>query len=166
MLAFIGQLNLINFDEKAYKKSLKEALDTQLRQAARAWLRAVIPAVPVYTGTARGSLQPLGRLLKVAVPIDPETSRSGKGPGIGAAKSHFEFSSKGGIYSFDWSTDVLHYWINEYNDMSGILPLTHPTPWHSLEKGEAAFNAYLAENLAKRIPNMGDFIKYDAVQVR
>lgn len=50
----------VDIDLIGYKKSLDKIMTVQIRQAAREWLRAVIPRVPVYTGTSRGSLQPLG----------------------------------------------------------------------------------------------------------
>lgn len=161
MLEFKGQLYTINFDVAKFKKTLTEKMETQLRQAARAWLRAVIPAVPVFTGTARGTLQPLGRILRVAVPISPIATRKGKGPSVGASASTFNFTSSNNIYTFSWSNDVLHYYINEYNDMSGLIPLKNPTPWQSIEKGNAAFQLYFDTELQKQLPDMGDFLRYN-----
>lgn len=166
MIQFTGRLYTMQFDAEGFKKSLQEAIAVQMRQAARAWLRAVIPAVPVYTGMARGSLQPLGRILRVAVPISPIAFRRGKSPAEGATQSSFEFYNNGSVWTFSWSTDVLHYTINEYNNMSGVLPLRHPTPWKSIEKGNIAFNAYMEANISKRIPKLADYIKTDTVQVR
>lgn len=158
MIHFTGALLNLKFDVDTYRKTLDEALQTQLRQAARAWLRAVIPLVPVYTGMARGTLAPLGRFLKIAVPIDPVAIRQNKSPSLGAARSDFEFAASGGVYDFQWIQDVLHYTINEYNDMSGILPLKNPTPWHSIAAGNNAFDRYVREVLPGKLPKLGHFI--------
>lgn len=155
MIEFVGFLELIAFDEKKFRQSVDRELQVQLRQAARAWLRAVIPSVPVYTGMARGTLQPLGRALRVAIPISPVAVRKGKNAAAGSAQSQFEFTSSGGLYTFSWSNDVLHYNINEYNNMSGVIPLKNPTPWRSLAKGKAAFDSYCANILPGKMPKAG-----------
>lgn len=161
MLKFTGRLVYIKFNKEKFNKTLDEKLHIQLRNAARAWLRAVIPNVPVYTGMARGSLAPLGRFLHVAVPISPIASRPGKSPEAGEQHSEFKFYRRSGQFVFSWNTTVLHYLINEFNDMSGILPLTHPTPWHSIAAGNAAFKLYVEQVIPKRLPNLGDFIEFE-----
>jgi hypothetical protein len=168
-MQFSGSLYALELDEARFTKTLRETLEVQVRQAARAWLRAVIPRVPVYTGMSRGSLQPLARFLRVAIPISPDQGairHPKKTPEAGASQSFFDFPNNGYVYSFQWDTDVLHYKINEYNNMSGILPLRHPTPWHSIEAGNKAFNAYIEQTLPKRLPRVSDFIKVGTIQIR
>lgn len=166
MLQFNGQLQLLELDEAKFKKTLKEALQTQLRQAAREWLRAVIPAVPVYTGMARATLSPLGRLLRVSIPIHPVAVRNDKSPSLGESKSSFNFDTSSNVFSFTWNNDVLHYLINEFNDVSKSIPLKNPTPWNSIEKGNIAFHKYVEEVLPTKLPKMAEFIKAKTATVR
>lgn len=153
----------LKFDEKGFRKSVDMLMEQQMRMAARAWLRAVIPHVPVYTGMARGSLQPLGKFLKVSVPINPYAFRKGMGPAAGASKSLFSFTKTNGIYTFEFDSQVMHYKINEFYNVP--LPLIHPTPWRSFEYGNAAFQKYVSTALLRRIPRANNFIKATWVTV-
>lgn len=51
------------------KNAIKQAIELQSRIAARAFVRASVPRVPIQSGMARGSFLNLGRALGVAVPI-------------------------------------------------------------------------------------------------
>ncbi len=75
MIELKGFFTKLTLDPGRYTKTLDKSMNVQLRQAARAWLRAVILKVPVWTGMSRGSLRPLGAFLRVAVPISPVASR-------------------------------------------------------------------------------------------
>jgi hypothetical protein len=163
----------MEFDPKTYKKSLDEAMETQMRQAARAWLRAMLSAdlpvirrgtgsskgiPPVWTGTARGTLIPIGRFLKVAIPISPKVKRPGRGPEVGASKGKFQFGKAYDRYYFRFSTQLAWYTINEFNQSS--LPLTHKTPWGGFEIGQKAFQDYCNNEMVKRMPKIRDSIKF------
>ena len=163
-MRFHGTLFQLNYDIVGYKKKLDEVLQREMRNAAREWLRAVYPLVPVWTGTARGTLQPLGRLLRVKVPVSPEVVRPGRGPAVGAAQSAFEFIAEDGIYQFVFDTFVRHYIANEYTESS--FNLRNPTPWHSLTAGENAFNDYLEARLDEKLPNVSEFLEIDTFQVK
>ena len=156
MFQITGTITDYKFDSAGFRKSVDSAIRIALRMAAREWLRAVIPHVPVYTGMARGSLQPLGNFLKVAIPISPVASRPGMGVAAGEALGSFEFSNIDGVYSFLYSTGVEHFITNNYYSVP--LPLRNPTPWKAFEAGNAAFEAYLAENIPKRIPRVTPYI--------
>lgn len=153
------KLTVLKLDFGKFTKTLFDDIDTQIRQAARAWLRAILLSdlPPVWTGTARGSLKPLGQFLRVSVPINPVATRSGMGPGVGASQSSFSFE-RGEISKFIWETEVLHYKINEFNDVSHIIHLKHPVPWHSMEIGKRAFKDYIDTYLKKRIPKISEFL--------
>lgn len=164
MPGFVMELMDLKFDVKGFRKTVDAALQTQLRMAAREWLRAVIPRVPVYTGMSRGTLQPLGQFLRVAVPISPVASRPGYSIEGGAAASSFSFTKEGAYYYFTWNNEVLQYQINEFHRVP--LPLRHPTPWRSLDAGRRAFDAYVKNTIPKRIPRVNDFIRADSIIVR
>lgn len=160
MMVFRGRFSFPKLDAKKYTDALEQQCEIQIRQAAREWLRAVIPRVPVWTGTARGSLQPLGRFLRVAVPINPTVTRKGMGPGVGASQGSFKFEKRQRRFLFKFNTEVLHFQLNEFYKAPPEFHLIHETPWHALVAGEEAFNKYVKEVLPKRIPKIKDFIKY------
>lgn len=167
MMRFRGRLSLPKLDAERFTKAYQEAAETQVRQAARAWLRAVIPKVPVWAGTSRGTLQPLGRFLRVAVPIAVKVTLPGKGPSIGAAKSEFKFIRDGKRFYFRWGMDVEHFIQNEYYGAPPNIQkrLKNPTPWNAIKSGEDAFKEYM-ETLAKqRLPRLKDYIKFDAKRI-
>lgn len=158
-------MKVLKFDKKGYTQALQKEIDTQIRQAARAWLRAVITQVPVYSGQARASLLPLGRYLRVAIPISPtieaRKQRRYQGAislGESQGQDAYSFNHEGYVSSFSFSINVPHYLINEFNVGLGQPPLIHPTPWKSLDAGEIAFREYLTQNLQKRIPKISEYI--------
>lgn len=173
MIKFTGRFYRMNFDETGYKKTYDEAMKVQLRQAARAWLRAVVPKVPVYTGMARGSLVPLGRLLRVAIPIsiNPKAKRritAKYSREAGEALGAFNFEDgKNGVYTFTVDTQVLHFYLNDTFDIKAKIPqLIHDTPWDAFKSGEAAFRTYVETVLPGRLPRIADFVISSAVTQR
>lgn len=158
----------LKYDIDRHRKVLDEDLKIQTRQAARAWLRATFEHVPVWTGMARGSLKPLGRYLRVAIDITPHERAKptpSKNQAAGEAKQHFVFNSNGYNYSFQWSTDVLHYQLNEFHQSTLNAHLAATTPWHSTQFGNAAWDAYVRDILPKRLPNCSDFIQASIIRI-
>jgi hypothetical protein len=152
---------------KKFGKTLDGYLQVQLRQAAREWLRAVIPRVPVYTGTARASLKPLGRFLRVAVPIRPVASRPGMGQFAGESQGIFEFKNERFVYTFTIGTGVRHYVTNEFYDVRPKIHLQHePIPWQSHAAGQAAFLRYVNSTIPKRMPSIKDFLEIKVEIIR
>lgn len=154
-----GQFVNLKYDIDKHRKTLDETLKRQMRQAARAWVRATFSHVPMWTGMARSSLKPLGRYLNVAIPIEPNPRAkptAKKNAALGEQQQEFEFESNGYNYSFYWSTHVLHYQSNEFHPSA--IQLIHPTPWDSTKYGEAVWDKYIAETLPKRLPKVTDFL--------
>lgn len=174
MIQFTGRLYKLDFDVKGYRKSYDDEMKIQMRQAAREWLRAVYPHVPVYTGMARSSLKPLGRLLKVAIPItQSKNGRKRERPGYsrsdGEAQGVFSFGdNENGVYTFSFDTQVLHYYLNDTFDTkgAGMFNLINKTPWESAEYGEKAFRTYVEKVMPGRLPRIADHIIYSAVTRR
>lgn len=84
-------------------------------------------------------------------------SRVAEGERLG----HFKFEHLKTLVRFTFSTDVLHYILNEKYDMNPPIHLTHyPRPWDSMTVGKEAFFNYLKENLPRRIPNIGKYIEH------
>jgi hypothetical protein len=162
-----------------FKKSFDDEMQVQMRQAARAWLRAMLTAElpvvrrgggtskgipPVWTGTARGTLIPLGRFLKIAIPISPKVKRPGRGPNVGASKGKFQFGVLHDRYYFRFSTQLAWYTLNEFN--ASDLPLTHKTPWEGFEIGQKAFQDYCNNQMTKKLPQVRDAIKFKTRIIR
>ncbi len=151
----------LKFNAKGYTEALDKVIQIQIRQAAREWLRAVFKEVPVYSGQARASLLPLGRYLRVSIPIDPVDKATKRYPNAittGQSQQTYEFRAEGAVYTFSFSTQVPHYLVNEFNTGLGSPPLIHPTPWNSLQAGKIAFQQYLRNNLKKKIPKISKYV--------
>lgn len=178
-MRFTATIRLPELDVAAYKKSLDEAFQREIRNAARAWLRAMLTAElpivnrgtgssigipPVWTGTSRGTLMPLGRFLRIAIPINPLVKRSGRGPQVGANLGRFEFTNSGGRYSFRFSTSLAYMVRNEF--YTSQFKLTHRTPWNGLKVGQKAFQDYCKNVMPKKIPSIASAIRYKTRIVR
>ena len=166
MFQFKGSYEVLDLNKGAYIAALNEALAEELKNAMRAWLKAVFRRVPVYTGMARGSLLPIARFLGEQVPITPKARgnastqlygrRVRASPEEGARRTTFKFDSRIGRHEVTIDIGVIHYLINEFNRVS--LPLRKPGPWRSFEAGRKAYKAYLKKNLRKKVPRITKFI--------
>ena len=167
MIISQGRLSFPRFDAKKFTDALRDLAEAQVRQAAREWLRAVIPKVPVFTGTARGTLMPLGRLIRVAVPISPKAVRPNRGPGVGASLTTGRyFYREGNRFYFRFNTDVSHFIYNNLQPAPDPpFRLINETPWYATQAGNEAFNRYLAEELPKRakLLRLRNFIKFESI---
>lgn len=170
MIEIVGGFQLMKIDKIKYTKTLNRILGEIIREAIREWLRAVLKSVPerggfpVLTGAAKSTLAPLGRYIKnVSIGDISPTGRLDR-RAEGESKQEFNIvDGKGGldfIYEFSWATTLLHYHINEYNQMPGVAG----SPWHSIDKGEAAMKAYVDEALRRRLPKISDFIQFIVVR--
>jgi len=157
----------LGIDTGRFTQTLDTNMKEQIRQAAREWLRAVILLVPVWTGTSKASLQPLGAYLKVAVPVSPVVNRKGFGLSQGRANQEFSFSREGNIWSFEFKEEVAHYLVNEYFNVnaSGKFHLKTPGPYRSFAAGEKAFTKYIDTYLLQRVPNLKDFILEEEITI-
>jgi hypothetical protein len=173
MPGFRFEAEVIRLDHKAFSKTAIETLDTQMRNAAREFLRAAIPRVPIDTGMAVGSFLNIGRFLRIAVPIGPgpysrkhpnwktpqtythtDGTKMPKTPESGANLSTDPaqaFRREGEKVSFDFRSDVYHYMLNDIGLKYG--------PWHSFSAGRAAFEEYTREILPGKLPKVYEFIR-------
>lgn len=62
-------IRIPGLDLENLKAAIKKAIEIQSRLAARAFIRASVPRVPIQSGMARGSFLNLGRALRVAIPM-------------------------------------------------------------------------------------------------
>ncbi len=164
MLKFKSKLNTVKLDQAAYTKTLDKQLGIIIREAAREWLRAVITfapsrgGFPVWSGMAKSTLKPLGRFLRVAVPVTPEEGAPDR-RSMGEEDSSFEISDTNGKYTFAWSNTVFHYYLHEF----GLVARnTEPKgPWQSIKHGERAMIRYVEQALVKKLPKVGKYIRFE-----
>ncbi len=163
MISLDFNIPQMTLDGKKFTKTLDRVMGQIIREAAREWLKAVLESVPsrggfpVLTGAAKSTLVPLGRFLRVAVPVNPTVPAEKRRTAEGEASQQFRIiddKNNGGsfTYSFEWSTTLLHYFINEFY---GYIPYA---PWNTVEKGEDAFREYVENALNTRLPNVADYI--------
>lgn len=164
MLKVSGSVDVLDFDAAAYTKAVNEKIAAEFRQAARAFIRAALPRVPVDSGMARGSFLNVGRFLRVAVPITPRRTGlkyypgGGKKPILKTAEAGAKLATRGedvvkvlrGRVTFTFQTKVFHYLLE---DQFGV----RSGPWGSFEAGRAAFIESV-RTLKDRLPSIKGFI--------
>lgn len=166
-----GFLPELNFDEISYKKTLDKKLGVIIREAARLWLREIITHIPVETGMAKATLQPLGRFLRVAVDVRPkrkpyysDLEGTVQFDGAGRLRQKFILTDDKSnplnfIYEFEWSTSVLHYWLEEFYRGAA---LSGP---EAIDAADSVFITYLRTEVNKRIPDLSEFVYFYSEQI-
>lgn len=147
------ELNLIKLG-KGFNQAFEASGRRIFLKALRAWLRAMIAAIPVYEGTARGGLRPLGRFLKITVPIAPvgpgrkNHKIRGKnytlGPGAGEQYTDYDINLEGPQYTFDFY-ETLPYVI--WNNFGRPLPEVKSAPWFAFQKATSAYNETIKQEI-------------------
>lgn len=165
-------VTLLDFKSTTLKQTeeIDKFFQRQLRQATRAWLRAVLLKVPEYSGAARGSFKPLGRVLRVAVPpgvkggttdpkkklpygrnikgkMYPTTSEGGEAYGT---DFDFVYDDKNQEYKFRFNVELPYVLWNSIAPAPAWIKLAQPTPWYALQEGYKAFNHYLEFEMPTR----------------
>ena len=113
--------------------NLIAAQEQILTEAATAFVMNAFGHVPVQTGMARSSFQPLARELGKNIPLGSHKPTARKNPSKGeeqSKKAGFIWS-EGTKSIFEWWTEVYHYYLNEYRN----IPRVPSSPWFSLSKG-------------------------------
>jgi len=163
MLENRGPLTLYSFDTAKFNKTLDREMSIVLREGVRLWLRTVLDVIsgaphtvgdnfPIQTGRAKGALQPLGRAVRVAVPISPAPGKKNRSS-EGALSSNFEIRDDQShplsfMYRFNWSTDLEHWATNELNYIEFVRSAT---PWRAIEEADNALDAYINAEIPKRL---------------
>jgi len=169
MFHISGHLTELSVDIKRYTKTLDKEMNQQMRQAARAWLRAILPKIPVYTGAARASFRPLGAFLRVHIPlapIIPAKMPKAKMPPIATKDGVYSFTKEGFVYTFSYDVKLFYITINEFYDVSGHIPLINPTPWEAFKAGEEAWDAYIKDVAPTQFPRPEEFITSKEITIR
>jgi len=148
-LRFKFKVGNISFGKKTLNKTFKKKVEGTVRAGMREFLRTILEKElpPVLTGEARGSLKPLGRFLRVAVPISPtRKSRVAEGEAQGI-KPVVKFRKTGITIRF--GTRVEHYVFNDLIKTRGKFQ--KPRPWRSFELGTKSYNKFMRKNMKKRL---------------
>lgn len=169
MLEFKETFNLLAFDQIRFHKTFDRTMSQILRESAREWLRSILKnGVPVETGMAKAAIEPLGRYLnKVSnlkitptrAPYYTKLEGGVQSPEFGRQKSSFRLVDDKSnpltfIYTFEWETNVLHWWLAEHYSGS-------PAGEELLQEAEEAFFDYMSDAIARRLPQYADFLRFE-----
>lgn len=137
------------FNKAGYLRRIEKGLQTARYEAIRAFVETLIENVPLWEGTARGSIIPAARLVNVIVDTTPNTPNGyvhpGRGAGVGEALGSARIFGNQYRLGFEWYSEVPHYEVNEWS--SPPFPLIHPTPWHSVSEASDAFHQAFADQV-------------------
>lgn len=153
----------LEFDFQTFNEKLLEAIGKQMRNAARAFVRAAIRNVPVWSGMSRGTYLPLGRFLRVAIPINPRAGVLDKrdvGERLTMYSAQDSFVRNGNVFSFRFGHFVKHYMYQEF-----FRGPSQTSPWKSYAAGRAAFLRYWEDIGINRLPTIYEFMIVSTVQV-
>ncbi len=168
-LKLTGGINKIQLDTIKWTKTMRKVMERRNREAIRAFIRATVAKVPVYTGMARSSIKyasgpfgPLAAWLNVSVPIDPVEQRSrrekfysqGKSIQSGSQLGQYTVEMGPKKYNFSFNSDVPHYFTNEYIDVG----ISHTAPWQSFADGYRAYQNEFREGVVKNFPGLRPYV--------
>lgn len=170
MPRILAEIDTLKFKRTEYTAAVKKHIDRQFRNAARAFLRAAIPRVPVDTGMAVGSFLNIGRMLNVAVPIRGVNTRKKryyyspargqlKTPALGAKLSSMSLITESeDKLKFELKSGVFHY---NLLDFIGVFHKSGANmgAWGSFEAGQRAFMEVMSDlGNRYRFPQLKDYI--------
>lgn len=158
----------VDLNVKKFEEDLSEALANEIKEGTRAFLKAVLTKVPVYTGQARGSLKPVGQFLNMNISIRPTKGAVKKHPNVkpsdGEKFGSIEFIKNGLNVKVTITQHLMHYLINEFHDVSNSINLKRDVPWNSFEVGRLAYIEYMKTHLKKRIPIIANYITFTLIK--
>lgn len=177
-----GNITITKINVSKFKTSLKEQVEVQNRQAVRAWLKAVLTEVPGYTHTARGTLVPVGRLVKRAIKRVPATGGRGSarrakkkkniwykdkkfraGFSYGKNYASASISTKlDGISlrsTFTFTNSLPYVAYNDVNSAPPGFKLPSNPPWGARRKGVDAWGDYIKTEARRKLPVPNNSIK-------
>lgn len=151
------QLSAPRLDLAGAKRDLDHYMQDVVKEAATAWLEAVLREIPVWSGASKATFLKLGGLVDYEIPIFPVAPDR---RGIGQAESSGFVSFRAGgrsTYTFTYGTTLSWLMVNEYFDATQWgFKLKKPGPYDFQIKGLRAFLRF-AENV--RLPSVKPFMK-------
>ena len=121
--------------------AIDQAMLEILRTAARVYVLEAYKHIRVDTGMSMGTLVPLAHAVGASMAtITPKRSTPEKNMGRGANQQEHNISKTSkNIYTFEWSTSVFQYYLNERFPIRS----NKNTPWRSLKYGSLKVKQYL-----------------------
>lgn len=176
MKTTIVRLRHLRANYGVFEKKLHENMSRLWRDSTKAFLEEIIKndLIKVDTGMSRASLLPLARAVRMLTvvrasinpksaprkgytPLDGSYNPTGvksiaAGEKLGEKAYRLNFGSpKSPVFRFEFNIVVYQHWIHEvYN--------ADPN-WKALEKGTAAFEAYLKDNALSYVPKLAEWIQ-------
>ncbi len=184
-----GGQKTVNINLNRFYTILERVCIKQNKEAIKVWLGETLKYIPGYTGTARGTLVPVGRTVGKIV------SRFGPGGPSGnqkraAQKTHIHERGRkiragfkyGKNYAaatlatkrtssevrnvFVFTNSLLYIARNDVNGPPpGFIMPSNP-PWRSHDKGARAWRRYVLTVIPKKLPVPKDYIKITRLKVR
>lgn len=147
----LTNIRLLHLDVNACKRDIEKALTANLKEAVRAYLRAIIfNVVPVWSGASVATFMKLAAAVNQPLVIVPKVSSR---VGLGASRSTGALNvdmSKGEIKA-TYSTSLPHLIYNEFNNANAVgYRLINPGPYRFQDKGAEAFKRIASQ---ARLPN-------------
>lgn len=169
------------FNFEKYKQSIDNYVSDKQIQAIKEWVKGAVSETPTYTGTARGTYVPLGRIVRATV-------RKGiiKGNAARASrKKEFRYKGKTWPLGFEQGADYAEHKIykrrvkqniffyftfdhklpyviwNNTRKAPGWLHLIDPTPWKALMVAEAAYKKVINK---ARLPSLLRFLTFSQIK--
>lgn len=159
MLGTLSELSPLRLDDREMTKTFDKILGQIIRESARQWLRTWLSlGVPVETGMAKATLQPLGRFLRVRVnvrarrkPYFSKLEGTQQSPASGETAQDFKITDdksnpRSFMYGFEWSTSVLHYMLREFYRGAAV------PGEDAIEEALKAFENHLVTTIERRLP--------------
>jgi hypothetical protein len=164
------QFTYLDFDDKEFIKTVKDYMKEQHIEAIKRWVRNVAKKTPTYTGTARGTIAPVGRAVGVVIRKglirgNPKRARQKKyfkhggrswPLGFGAGANYQEHKIYGRRRKNKYTLVFMYHlklpyaiWNNLY---PSPLPLKRETPWGAVDSGNTAYLRYMNGKVKKNFP--------------
>lgn len=110
-----------------------------LKNSAKIYVLNAYRYIKVDTGMSQGTLVPLARAVNINLSVSPKRTLPGKSVGRGEEQSAYSFTQNNNVHSFEWSTNVFQYYLNEQFPLRS----NYGSPWNSLVQGSEKAKAYL-----------------------
>ena len=163
MIKVKGKIAVPKFNKRYFNAALQKVLLDGQKEAIAEWVKDVVEQTPVFTGTARATLVPLGRQVGYFFSVIPRPDSGWKKVfkyngleyplGIDYAKRYQEktitqtFAPNEYRYTFIFEMDLLYAVWNNRQPAPAWLHLANPTPWVGLERGNRSFQTYVISNI-------------------
>lgn len=135
----------LRVDGKGYIRTIDRIGKEAVTEAARAFVHAAAEHVPVYSGQARGTLQPLAKFTGDPLSINAPHPRTYKNQFTGEQYSEYDFTFSQGLYHLSFIQDLDYYNLYE------------PDLWRSFYYGRKAARKVMKQAVAS-MPSIRKYI--------